>query len=76
MSDYIDILVEGEDKDYYVRELAGPGWEDSKIGKILYKTLCALGIIRIYCHYGSLKELADGLIYRKLNNELLTYDRE
>lgn len=48
LADYIAILPEGEDKDYYVRELARPGWADSKIGKILYKTLCALGIIRIY----------------------------
>lgn len=47
LSDYVDSLPEGRDKDFFASELARPGWADNKIGKIIFKILLLTRIIKI-----------------------------
>lgn len=47
LAEYVKKLPNGEDKDYFVRELVRPGRTDGKIGRIIYKALYGLRIIRI-----------------------------
>lgn len=47
LAEYVEKLPAGEDRDYFERELAKPEWKDNKIGRIMYKVLCGLRVIRI-----------------------------